>query len=136
MRPRAYCDANWGGDKQSRRSTSVVLAMLGGGVVVYKCKRKNFSRVIFCRGRMHVTGVDNTSNKMGMATDQATTINLDNKSAISIATNQGYTPKAKISDLRAHFVHDHVEQGNIKLHQNNIRLHQCTSCAITNLRAS
>ncbi|GMF31110.1 unnamed protein product [Phytophthora fragariaefolia] len=36
---RAYADANWGGDKKTRRSTSGVLLLLGGGPVVYKSKR-------------------------------------------------------------------------------------------------
>ena len=40
---------------------------------------------------------------------------MDNKSAISMATNLGYTPRAKHIDLRDHFVRDHVESGNISL---------------------
>ncbi|KAJ0392282.1 hypothetical protein P43SY_006190 [Pythium insidiosum] len=35
-----YCDANWGGDKETRRSTSGVIIMLGGGPVVYRSKRQ------------------------------------------------------------------------------------------------
>ncbi|KAJ0389486.1 hypothetical protein ATCC90586_012101 [Pythium insidiosum] len=53
--------------------------------------------------------------EMGLQPRGASTILLDNKSAISIATNQGYTPRAKHIDLRAHFVRDHVEQGDIAL---------------------
>ncbi|POM81571.1 Hypothetical protein PHPALM_436 [Phytophthora palmivora] len=124
IRLRAYCDANWGGDKQSRRSTSGVLVMLGGGVVVYKCKRQNSVALSSAEAEymslalatQEIMWLRYLLKEMGMATDQATTINLDNKSAISIATNQGYTPRAKHIDLHAHFVRDHVEQGNIKLH--------------------
>ncbi|GMF35189.1 unnamed protein product [Phytophthora lilii] len=53
--------------------------------------------------------------EMGYKIGKASMIYLDNKSAISIATNHGYTPRAKHIDLRAHFVRDHVEAGNIKL---------------------
>ncbi|KAJ0392370.1 hypothetical protein P43SY_003580 [Pythium insidiosum] len=44
-----------------------------------------------------------------------TSIYMDNKAAISIGTNHGYTARAKHIDLRAHFVRDHVENDNIKL---------------------
>ncbi|GMF27787.1 unnamed protein product [Phytophthora fragariaefolia] len=44
-----------------------------------------------------------------------TTLQMDNKSAIGMATNQGYTPRAKHLDLGAHFVRDHIEAGRIKL---------------------
>ena len=36
-----------------------------------------------------------------------------NKSAISIASNTGYTPRAKHTDLRVHFIRDHVAKGTI-----------------------
>ena len=37
---KAYCDANWGNDEKTRQSTSGVLILLGGAVVVYKSKRQ------------------------------------------------------------------------------------------------
>ena len=53
--------------------------------------------------------------ELGLQSSGATKIMMDNKSAISMATNLGYTPRAKHIDLRAHFVRDHVESGNISL---------------------
>ncbi|KAE9006981.1 hypothetical protein PF011_g11325 [Phytophthora fragariae] len=53
--------------------------------------------------------------EMGFKAEGPTTLQLDNTSAIAMATNQGYTPRAKRIDLRAHFVRDHVEAGRIKL---------------------
>jgi hypothetical protein len=44
---------------------------------------------------------------------QPSMIYVDNKSAISIVMNQGYTARAKHIELRAHFVRDHVANGNI-----------------------
>ena len=40
---------------------------------------------------------------------------MDYKSAISMATNLGYMPRAKHIDLWTYFVRDHVESGNISL---------------------
>ncbi|GMG17953.1 unnamed protein product [Phytophthora fragariaefolia] len=53
--------------------------------------------------------------EMGLKAEGPTTLQLANKSAIAMATNHGYTPRAKHIDLRAHFVRDHVEVGRIKL---------------------
>lgn len=45
----------------------------------------------------------------------ATTIYIDNRSAISIAKNTGYSPRAKHIDLRYDFVCDHIDKGYIAL---------------------
>ena len=51
----------------------------------------------------------------GVMYKTVTTVHMDNKSAITIATNQGYTPRAKHIDIRVHFVRYHIEQGEIQL---------------------
>ena len=53
--------------------------------------------------------------EMGVTYKTATTVHMDNKSAISIATNQGYTPRAKHIDLKVYFVRDHIKQSEIQL---------------------
>ncbi|KAE9090712.1 Copia protein [Phytophthora fragariae] len=120
---RAYADANWGGDKQTRRSTSGVLLLLGGGPVVYKSKRQNTVALSSAEAEymalslaaQEVLWLRYLLVEMGFKAEGPTTLQLDNKSAIAMATNQGYTPRAKHIDLRAHFVRDHVEAGRIKL---------------------
>ena len=52
---------------------------------------------------------------MDVLCNTATTVNEDNKSAIIIMTNQGYTPRAKHIDLKVHFVRDNIDQGKIQL---------------------
>lgn len=120
---RTYCDANWGGDKQTRRSTSGVLVLLGGGPVIYRSKRQSTvalssaeaEYMALALATQEVVWLRFLLGELGLQPTGASKILMDNKSAISIATNQGYTPRAKHIDLRAHFVRDHVEQGNIKL---------------------
>ena len=51
----------------------------------------------------------------GLQSSGATKIMMDKKSAISMATSLGYTPRAKHIGLRAHFVCDPVESKNISL---------------------
>lgn len=119
----AFSDSKWGGDKQSRRSTSGVLVQLAGGPAVYNSKRQatvalssaEAEYMALALTTQEVIWIRFLLGEMGERVDAATTIHLDNKSAISIATNHGYTPRAKHIDLRAHFVRDHVAKGRIKL---------------------
>ncbi|CAI5734626.1 unnamed protein product [Peronospora farinosa] len=119
----AYCDANWGNDKKTRRSTSGVLILLGGAAVVYKSKRQSSvalssaeaEYMALALATQEVMWIRYLLKEMGVTCKTATTVHMDNKSAISIATNQGYTPRAKHIDLRMHFVRDHIEQGDIQL---------------------
>ncbi|GMF37522.1 unnamed protein product [Phytophthora lilii] len=100
-----------------------VLLLLGGGPVVYKSKRQatvalssaEAEYMALALASQEVIWLRYLLAEMGYKIGNASTIYLDNKSAISIATNHGYTPRAKHIDLRAHFVRDHVEAGNIKL---------------------
>ncbi|KAL3665196.1 hypothetical protein V7S43_019066 [Phytophthora oleae] len=118
-----FSDANWGGDQATRRSTSGVLVMMCDGPVVYKSKRQvtvalSFAEVEYMALALttqEVVWLRFLLQEMGVKVDGPTSIRADNKSAISIAVNHGYTPRAKHIDLRAHFVRDHVELRNIKL---------------------
>lgn len=119
----AYCDANWGGDTATRRSTSGVLVLLGGGPVIYKSKRQSTvalssaeaEYISLALATQEVMWLRFLLNELGLQLSGPSTILMDNKSAISMATNQGYTPRAKHIDLRAHFVRDYVQNKDIKL---------------------
>ncbi|DBA01421.1 TPA: hypothetical protein N0F65_007318 [Lagenidium giganteum] len=37
----AFCDVNWGSDRSSRRSLSCVIVVIGGGCIIFKCKRQS-----------------------------------------------------------------------------------------------
>ncbi|KAJ0392180.1 hypothetical protein P43SY_011887 [Pythium insidiosum] len=114
-----YCDANWGGDKETHRSTSGVIIMLGGGPVVYRSKRQATISLSSAEAEymatQEVVWLRHLLVEMGVKIDKPSVINLDSKSAMSIATNHGYTPRAKHIDLRAHFVRDHVADATIAL---------------------
>ncbi|GMF36192.1 unnamed protein product [Phytophthora fragariaefolia] len=100
---RAYADANWGGDKKTRRSTSGVLLLLGGGSVVYKSERQatvalssaEAEYMALVLATQEVLWLRNVLAAMGFSAEGPTTLQMDNKSAIGMATNQGYTPRAK-----------------------------------------
>ncbi|GMF22946.1 unnamed protein product [Phytophthora lilii] len=118
----AFADANWGGDRLTRRSTSGVLLLLGAPVV-FKSKRQatvalssaEAEYMSLALATQEVVWLRYLLLEMGFKLEKPTTVYLDNKSAIRIASNHGYTPRAKHIDLRAHFVRDHVEAKTIFL---------------------
>lgn len=119
----AYSDANWGGDINSRRSTSGVLLQFAGGPILFKSKKQSTvalssaeaEYIALALAIQEVLWTRHLLSEMGSKNDAPVTIFVDNKSAISIATNNGYTPRAKHIDLRFRFVRDHVAQGSVRL---------------------
>ena len=118
-----YCDAHWGNDKKPCRSTSGVLLWVGGAVVVYGSKRHTSvdlssaeaEYMALALATQEVMWIRYLLKETDLTCKTATAVRMDNKSAVSIATNQGYTPRAKHIDQRLHFVLNHVERGEIQL---------------------
>ncbi|KAE9193583.1 hypothetical protein PF005_g18012 [Phytophthora fragariae] len=118
-----FCDANWGGDIATRRSTSGILIQVAGAPVVYKSKLQQTVALSSAEAEymsmalavQEVVWLRHLLEEMGLKAVGATPVYVDNKSAISIATNHGYTPRAKHIDLRAHFVRDHVAKETINV---------------------
>ncbi|KAE8969014.1 hypothetical protein PR001_g27622 [Phytophthora rubi] len=123
LRLLAFSDANWGSDLSTRRSTSGVLLQLCGGPVVFKAKKQATVALSSAEAEymaiavavQEVLWVRQLLKEMAIGIGCATDVFIDNKAAISMASNSGYTPLAKHIDLRVHFVRDHVENGAIKV---------------------
>lgn len=119
---RAFCDANCG-DVATRRSTSGIIVQVAGGLVIYKSKLQQTVALSSAEAEymsmalavQEVVWLRQLLEEMGLKSVGATPVFVDNKSAISMATNHGYTPRAKLIDLRAHFVRDHVSKETIEV---------------------
>ena len=92
-------------------------------VVVYKSKRQTSvdlssteaEYMVLAHATPEIIWIRYLLKEMGVTCKAVPTVHMDNKSAVSIATNQGYTPRAKHIDQRLHFVLNHVERGEIQL---------------------
>lgn len=118
----AFSDADWGSDLATRRSTSGVLVQICGGPVLFKAKKQATVALSSAEAEYMAVAVTvqevlwarQLLTEMTVKIHSATTVLVDNKAAISMATNSGYTPRAKHIDLRVHFVRDHVQKQTIK----------------------
>lgn len=119
--PVAFSDANWGGDLASRRSTSGVLVRLGGAPVIFKSKRQTSvalssaeaEYMALALAAQEVQRIRHLLQEMKIGVTTATTIHVDNTSAIAMARSAGSTSRVKHIDLRVHFVLEHTESGDI-----------------------
>ena len=128
----AYTDADYAGDKESRRSTSGCIFMLARGAISWFSRRQSItatstmeaeytalaqgtSEAVWFRlllgelGLLDVIGLDAEGNGIPIP------IYVDNTAAIAVATNPRQPSKAKHIDIRLHVVQDRVEDRSIRI---------------------
>jgi hypothetical protein len=117
-----YCDADWAGDVDSRKSTTGFVFLLGSGPVSWKSKLQPTTALstmeadymalssatqeaLWLRQLLHALGYE----------EGPTTIYEDNQGCIKFVQSTKFSPRAKHIDVRHFFVHDHVESKDIAL---------------------
>ncbi|KAJ0392071.1 hypothetical protein ATCC90586_011078 [Pythium insidiosum] len=119
----AWSDSDWASDANTRRSTTGLMLTMNGGPVVFKSKLQRtvalstaeaeYMAISMCT--QEVLWARTLLEELGHAQTQPTKINTDNKSAIAIAKNVGYSARAKHVDIRYHFVRAHIAAGAVDL---------------------
>jgi len=118
-------DSDWGGDNESRRSTSGYVFQLANGPVSWRSKRQAIvalssteaeyialteatKEAIWMRSLLTEMQLDDNESKVVL-------INMDNQGAMALTRNPQFHQRTKHIDIRYHFVR-HVEaNGGIKL---------------------
>ena len=121
---RGFSDANWGGDIDTRRSTSGYVFMLSGGAVSWGSKRQH------C---VALSSMESEYIALSLATREATwlrrllsdftahdsaspvTLFQDNQSCIAFASEHRFHKRSKHIDIRHHHVRDSIDSGIIAL---------------------
>lgn len=120
---RAFSDADFGGCRIDRKSTSGTCLFLGDSLVLWSSKKQSFvaqstaeseyvaaacccSQILWIIATMKDYGV----------TLESVPLYCDNTSAICIAKNPVQHSRTKHIDIRYHFLRDHVEKRNVVLH--------------------
>ncbi|XP_055633344.1 uncharacterized protein LOC129773723 [Toxorhynchites rutilus septentrionalis] len=107
-----FTDADWGGEPDSRKSTTGYVFTFMGGAVSWNVKRQPTVALSSCEAEYIALSLTVQLQIFGM---HQIPIRCDNKSAICIAQNQGYNPRTKHLDIRYHFVRDVLDQGVVEL---------------------
>src|SRR5271163_2532660 len=119
-----YCDANWGNEINSRKSTSGYLFYLAGGVISWSSKRQ--PTVVLSSTEAEYMALTHTTKEAiwlqfflkeieFREEHTAMTIYEDNQSNIALAKNPIHHARIKHIDIQHHFIREKMESGEIDL---------------------
>lgn len=109
---KAYTNADWGGCKVDRRSTSRYFTLLGGNLVTWNIKKQKvvaLSRAEsefrgITRGLTEIPWIQKLLNEVGFPVKGACNLRSDNKAAISISENPVQQDRTKHVEVDMHFI--------------------------------
>jgi hypothetical protein len=118
-----YCDADWGGDLEDRRSTTGFVFMIGGGAISWYNKRQPTialsSTEVEYMANMQATKeaiwITKLIMDLGyMEEKKVMVIRCNNQGAISLTKNPTHDAQTKHIDVQHHFVRERVENGEVR----------------------
>jgi hypothetical protein len=118
-----YCDADWAGDLDERKSTTGYAFYIGDGLVSWNSKRQTTVALSTAEAEyMAATQATKEAlwlkqllNEIGLTQSQPVLIRSDNQGCIALTKNPAYHSRTKHIDIRHHFIRDSVEVGDIEL---------------------
>jgi len=121
---KGYCDADWAGDIDNRRSTSGYVFVYQHGAISWATKLQKTIALSSTEAElMSVVAATQEAiwlkrlvNELTGNKEQNIVLFCDNKGAIQIALNNSYSPRTKHVDIKAKFVHELIEKRELILH--------------------
>ena len=118
-----YCDADLGGDSNSRRSTTRYVFFLGEGAISWSSKWQptialstiEAEYMAASQSAKEAIWLRQLMSDVGCVQERATMIMCDNQSCIALAKNPKHHSHTKHIDVQHHFIHEKVEEEMIVL---------------------
>jgi len=118
-----YCDADWGGDADRRRSTTGYVFFVGEGAVSWNSKRQptvalsttEAEYMAASQSAKEAIWLRQLMADVGCVQDEATTIMCDNQGCIALAKNPKHHSRTKHIDVQHHFIREKIEDEIIDL---------------------
>jgi hypothetical protein len=115
-------DADWGSNVEDRRSISGYVFTAQGGAISW-CSKRQPTIALSSNEAEYMALSSATQEALWWKgfreeienVNSTVSINCDNRSAICMAENNGYSPRSKHIDIRHHFVREKIASGEIKL---------------------
>lgn len=117
-----FVDADYGGDKSTRKSTTGFLLMMGTSPTSWYSKLQHCVAVSTAESEYYAIDecskcclwYENIFNELGVNCN-CITINVDNKAAIHISENETINPKSRHIDIKYHHIRELIKSNKIKL---------------------
>ena len=118
-----YCDADWAGELDSRRSTTGYVFILAGGAISWKVKAQptvalssaEAEYMALSAAVQEAIYLRNLMKDLGFGMRRPTTIYQDNQACISMAKNPTNHQRRKHIDIRYHFINEAIENKQIQV---------------------
>jgi Reverse transcriptase (RNA-dependent DNA polymerase)/GAG-pre-integrase domain/gag-polypeptide of LTR copia-type len=125
LSPTAFVDADYGGCKDTRRSTSGYIFMMAGGPVSWSSKRQatvalstvEAEYVAMSRCAQQMAWMQSWLNEIEIQHSLPGLIKGDNRGAIALTKNTRDHGKVKHIDIRHHYIRELVHSGSISIEQ-------------------
>jgi hypothetical protein len=119
----AYCDADWAGDKQDRKSTTGYVVIASGGAICWKSKKQSVVSLSTTEAEYMAVGevtkeilwVNNMISELHLKPSLPVKIYEDNNGCLNMSKNPVHHSRTKHIDIRHHFLRDHDQRGDIIL---------------------
>jgi KUP system potassium uptake protein len=118
-----FCDSDWGGDCESRKSTSGFVFTIAGGAISWMSRRQPIvaqstaeaEYVAGWEASMEAMAQANILSEIVPGSKICPVIKIDNSAALVMATNPTYSRRTRHIELQWHYVRDQVQRGLIEL---------------------
>ena len=119
----AYCDSDYAGDKESRKSVTGYGVYLQGCLIAWKSRGQktvslSSSEVEYLAIAdvcTEITFIRNLLCFLGVEIDYPIVVRFDNIGAIFLGYNAKTSQCTKHVDIKAHFIREYVDQGIVKI---------------------
>lgn len=120
----SYADADFGGDSDTRRSTSGMVVKMGTGAISWASKLQPIvtlstteaEYVSATAAGQEILWLRNLFSELGYDIKGASSLHLDNQSALAVTRNPEHHGRMKHLDLRYYWLRDAVKAGLIDVH--------------------
>jgi hypothetical protein len=118
-----FCDSDWAGCVDTRRSTSGFVWMMNGGAVCWRSKLQTIVALSSTEAEyvgatpavQEVIWLRDLLCELKMTDSSPSILNMDNRGAAILTHGTGDSHRTKHIDIRYHFIRSHVEQKRIKV---------------------
>ena len=113
----AYADADWAGDRATRKSTSGYVSMIGNSCISWRSKRQSIialssteaEYVSLSYATQEVVWLRQLLSNIGFKQTEPTKLYEDNQGAIGLSKNPKLNSRTNHIDIKFHYVREGVE---------------------------